>query len=211
MVGMPKRLVVLVSGEGTLLQAMIDGCERGTVPARIVAVGADRQGTGAAARAERAGIGTFVCRVGDYADRADWDRALTRTCADFLPDLIVSAGFGKLLGPCFTDEFAGRCINSHPALLPSFPGLHGARDALAYGVKITGCTVFLVDAGLDSGPVIAQTAVPVLAGDDEEILTERIKTSERALLTETVAAMLTSGWSVSGRAFRMGPKEEAAR
>jgi formyltetrahydrofolate-dependent phosphoribosylglycinamide formyltransferase len=203
---MPSRLVVLASGEGTLLQNLIDTCAAGSVPAKVVAVGADRHGTGAVQRAEKAGIETFICRLGDHQDRAEWDKALTQTCVGFRPDLVVSAGFMKLLGPLFLTEFAGRCINSHQALLPSFPGMHGVRDALAYGVKVTGCTVFLVDDGLDSGPVIAQAAVDVRDDDDEETLTERVKVRERALLAETIAGMLTSGWSVSGRHVRIGRK-----
>jgi len=201
---MRSRLVVLASGEGTLLQQLIDTCAAGPAGARIAAVGADRHSTRAVSRAEAAGIETFVCRVPDYQDRADWDKALAETCAGFGPDLIVSAGFMKLLGPRFLDEFSGRCVNSHPTLLPSFPGMHGVRDALAYGVKVTGCTVFLVDAGLDSGPVIAQEAVRVRDDDDEETLTERIKSVERALLAETVVAMLRNGWWVSGRTVRIG-------
>jgi len=200
---MRSRLLVLASGEGTLLQHLIDVCATGSVRAQIVAVGSDRDGTRAAGRAEAAGIETFVCRVGDYDGRADWDKALTEACAGYQPDLVVSAGFMKLFGPQFLDEFAGRCINSHPALLPSFPGMHGVRDALAYGVKVTGCTVFLVDSGLDSGPVVAQQAVPVHDDDDEETLTERIKSAERALLADTVAVMLTDGWSVTGRTVRL--------
>jgi phosphoribosylaminoimidazolecarboxamide formyltransferase/IMP cyclohydrolase len=201
---MRSRLLVLASGEGTLLQHLIDSCRTGSLRAQIVAVGSDRHGTRAASRAEAAGIATFVCRLGDYSDRADWDKALTEACAGYQPDLVVSAGFMKLFGPQFLDEFAGRCINSHPALLPSFPGMHAVRDALAYGVKVTGCTVFLVDSGLDSGPVVAQQAVQVRDDDDEETLTERIKSVERALLAETVAAMLTDGWSVTGRTVRLG-------
>jgi formyltetrahydrofolate-dependent phosphoribosylglycinamide formyltransferase len=201
---MPSRVVVLASGEGTLLQHMIDACAAGEIDAEIVAVGADRDGINAIRRAQAAKIETFVCRVADYQDRGDWDKALTQRCASLRPDLIVSAGFLKLFGPAFLAEFSGRCINSHPALLPSFPGLHGIRDALAYGVKVTGCTVFLVDSGLDSGPVVAQAAVPVHDGDDEEALTERVKVAERALLTETVAAMITRGWSVRGRLVTIG-------
>jgi phosphoribosylglycinamide formyltransferase 1 len=201
---MSSRLLVLASGEGTLLQHLIDACAAGSVGAQIVAVGADRHGTKAASRAEAAGIETFVCRVGNYPDRAGWDKALTEVCASYHPDLIVSAGFMKLLGPQFLAEFSGRCINSHPTLLPAFPGMHGVRDALAYGVKVTGCTVFLVDSGLDSGPVIAQRAVQVLDDDDEATLTERIKTAERQLLADTVGIMLTDGWSVSGRTVRLG-------
>src|SRR5712671_1231623 len=194
---MRSRLLVLASGEGTLLQHLIDACATGSVRAQIVAVGSDRDGTRAAGRAEAAGIETFVCRVGDYDGRADWDKALTEACAGYQPDLVVSAGFMKLFGPQFLDEFAGRCINSHPALLPSFPGMHGVRDALAYGVKVTGCTVLLVDEGVDAGPVLAQAAVPVHDDDDEATLHERIKVAERALLVDTVGRMAREGWSVS--------------
>jgi formyltetrahydrofolate-dependent phosphoribosylglycinamide formyltransferase len=208
---MRSRLVVLASGEGTLLQHLIDACRAGTLGAQIAAVGADRHGTRAASRAAAAGIPTFVCRVSDHAERSDWDKALTEMCAGFQPDLIVSAGFMKLFGPAFLDEFSGRCLNSHPALLPSFPGMHGVRDALAYGVKVTGCTVFLVDAGLDSGPVVAQQAVPVLDDDDEETLTERIKSAERVLLADTVGAMLAGGWSVTGRIVKLGSGESGAQ
>jgi formyltetrahydrofolate-dependent phosphoribosylglycinamide formyltransferase len=205
---MPYRLVVLASGVGTLLGQLIQACADGSIAAQIAAVGADRDGTGAIGRAQAAGIATFICRVRDYEDRISWDHALTRMCAGFEPDLIVSAGFLKLFGPRFLDEFAGKTINSHPALLPAFPGLHGVRDALAYGVKVTGCTVFFVDAGLDSGPVIAQAAVPVHADDDEETLTERVKAAERELLTQTVATMVDRGWTVSGRAVRFGDQPD---
>jgi len=201
---MPSRLVVLASGTGTLLQSLIDACAAGVVPGRIAAVGADRTGIPALRRAELAGIETFACRLRDYPDRDAWDAALTAACARYEPDLVVSAGFLKLFGPRFLREFSGRCINSHPALLPSFPGMHGVRDALGYGVKVTGCTIFLVDAGLDSGPVIAQRAVPVSDDDDEETLTERVKASERELLVGTVAAMLRHGWSVHGRRATLG-------
>lgn len=201
---MRSRLVVLVSGAGTLLQHLIDECAAGRIPADIAAVGADRDGTVALRRAQAAGLPTFVCRLGDYPDREQWDGALTQACAAYRPDLVVSAGFLKLFGDRFLAEFSGRCINTHPALLPSFPGLHGVRDALAYGVKITGCTVFLVDGGLDTGPVIAQQAVPVHADDDESSLHERIKQAERVLLARTVAEMVGQGWSVSGRTVHMG-------
>jgi formyltetrahydrofolate-dependent phosphoribosylglycinamide formyltransferase len=208
---MRSRLVVLASGAGTLLQHLINVCAADSAGPRVVAVGADRHGARALSRARAAGIETFVCRVPDYADRAAWDTALTQACAGFRPDLVISAGFMKLLGPRFLAEFSGRCINSHPALLPSFPGMHGVRDALAYGVKVTGCTVFLVDAGLDSGPVVAQEAVCVLDADDEETLTERIKSAERVLLANTVLAMLKHGWSVTGRTVRIGESEGSQR
>lgn len=208
---MAKRLVVLVSGTGTLLQSLIDAQAKtpsadpdGALGAQIVAVGADRDDIEALRRAKAAGIPTFVCRVSGYPDRRRWDEALTEACAGFQPDLIVSAGFRKLFGERFLAKFADRCVNSHPALLPAFPGLFGVRDALRYGVKVTGCTIFLVDHGLDSGPVIAQAAVPVLDDDDEDELLERVKTAERELLVGTVHAMMTRGWSVSGRKVRIG-------
>lgn len=202
-----SRLLVLASGEGTLLAHLIEACGADPDGPQIVAVGADRPDAKALTRADEAGIDTFVCRVADYPDRDAWDAALTEACASFHPDLIVSAGFMKLLGPAFLGRFGGRCINSHPALLPAFPGMHGVRDALAYGVKVTGCTVFLVDAGLDSGPVIAQQAVPVHTNDNEESLTERIKSAERVLLAKTARDMLSQGWSVTGRTVRIGRGE----
>jgi phosphoribosylglycinamide formyltransferase-1 len=201
---MPARLVVLVSGAGTNLQALIDASACEAYGARVVGVGADRPGIPGLARAERAGIPTFMHKLTDYPDRGAWDRALTESCAAFEPDLIVSAGFMKLVGGVFLDRFGGRFVNTHPALLPSFPGMHGPRDALAYGVKITGCTVFLVDAGIDAGPVVAQAAVPVFDADDEETLHERIKAVERGLLVDTVGRMVRDGWSVRGRKVRVG-------
>jgi phosphoribosylglycinamide formyltransferase-1 len=198
-------LVVLVSGAGTNLQALLDACASGSYGARVVAVGADRGDIAALARADAAGIATFTLRVPDFPSRPDWDRALTQACAGFEPDLIVLAGFMKLVGADFLDRFAGRVINTHPALLPSFPGMRGAGDALDYGVKVSGCTVFLVDAGTDSGPIIAQASVPVHDDDDEASLHERIKVAERALLVETVGRMVRDGWSVQGRKVRVGP------
>lgn len=201
---MQSRLVVLVSGTGTNLQALIDACADESFGARVVAVGADRDGIGALDRARAAGIPTFVRRVKDFTDRAAWDRALAADCAGYQPDLVVLAGFMKLVGAAFLSRFGGRLINTHPALLPSFPGMHGVRDALAHGVKLAGCTVFLVDAGTDSGPIVAQAAVPVHDDDDEESLHERIKVAERSLLVSTVGRMVQGGWSVQGRKVRIG-------
>ena len=157
---MRARLVVLVSGVGTNLQALIDACAGESYGAAVAAVGADRSGIEGLARAERVGIPTFTAQPGDYPTRAAWDRALADSVASFDPDLVVSAGFMKLVGPAFLDRFGGRFINTHPSLLPAFAGMHGVRDALDYGVKVTGCTVFMVDAGTHTGPVIAQAAVP---------------------------------------------------
>jgi phosphoribosylglycinamide formyltransferase 1 len=198
------RLVVLVSGAGTNLQALLDASAEPSFGAQVVAVGADRDGIAGLARAERAAIPTFIRRLADYPDRAGWDRALTDAVAGHRPDLVVSAGFMKLVGPAFLAAFGGRFINTHPALLPAFPGTHGVRDALAYGVKVTGCTVFMVDAGTDTGPVIAQAVVPVGDDDDVAVLHERIKVAERALLVDTVRAMARGGWSVQGRKVKVG-------
>jgi phosphoribosylglycinamide formyltransferase 1 len=202
---MQSRLVVLVSGAGTNLQALLDACASESYGARVVAVGADRDGIAALARAQAAGIATFTLRVRDFPAREDWDRALTVACAAFEPDLIILAGFMKLVGADFLAAFGGRVINTHPALLPSFPGMQGVKDALDYGVKVSGCTVFLVDEGTDSGPVIAQAAVPVHGDDDEAALHERIKVAERALLVDTVGRLARDGWSVQGRKVRIGP------
>jgi phosphoribosylglycinamide formyltransferase 1 len=201
---MRARLVVLVSGAGTNLQALLDACADPDYGAQVVAVGADRPGIAALDRAGQAGVPAFVHRVVDYPDRADWDRALTASCARAQPDLIVLAGFMKLVGKDFLAAFGGRVINTHPALLPAFPGMHGVRDALEHGVKLTGCTVFLVDAGTDTGPVLAQAAVPVLDDDDETTLHERVKVTERQLLVETVGRMVRDGWTVTGRKARIG-------
>ncbi|MEV1002031.1 phosphoribosylglycinamide formyltransferase [Nonomuraea sp. NPDC050202] len=196
------RLVVLVSGSGTNLQALLDASADPSYGARVVAVGADRDGIEGLARATRANVPTFVEKVGNYATRAEWDAAIAAKIASYEPDLVVSAGFMKILGTPTLDAFP--VLNTHPALLPSFPGAHGVRDALAHGVKVTGCTVMLADEGIDTGPIVAQEAVPVLPDDDEAVLHERIKTVERRLLVETVGRMVREGWTVSGRTVRIG-------
>ena len=195
---MPARIVVLISGTGTLLQALIEAVAGPAYGAEIVAVGSDRAEAAGLARAERAAIPTFVHPwVG--GSRSDWDRELTRLVGVYQPDLVVSAGFLKLVGADFLARFGGRMINTHPALLPSFPGMHGPRDALAYGVKITGASVFLVDSGVDTGVIIDQAAVPVADDDTVESLHERIKVAERDLLVATTHRLATRTWQVSGR------------
>jgi phosphoribosylglycinamide formyltransferase-1 len=191
--------VVLVSGTGTLLQALIDACAGPGYGAEIVAVGSDRPGIQGLERAVRANIPTFVESLQDHETRADWDQALTADVAAYEPDLVISAGFMKLVGPEFLARFEGRMINTHPALLPSFPGTHGPRDALAYGVKITGATVFLVDAGIDSGVILDQRAVPVAEDDTVETLHERIKVAERELLVRITHQLVTRSWRVADR------------
>ncbi len=200
----PARLVVLVSGSGTNLQALLDACADPAYGAQVVAVGADRDGIEGLARAERAGVPTFVTRVRDFGSRAAWDVALSEQVAVREPDLVVSAGFMKLLGEGFLTRFAGRVVNTHPALSPAFPGMHGPADALAYGVKVTGCTLFVVDAGVDTGQVVAQSAVPVEDDDSVESLHERIKVAERQMLVDSVGRMAREGFTVTGRSVRFG-------
>jgi phosphoribosylglycinamide formyltransferase-1 len=216
----PARIVVLVSGSGTLLQALLDAAAAGQreggrreggqreggqreggpdAAFTVAGVVADRPDAYGLQRARDAAVPTAIVRPGDFPDRATWDVAVTRAVEVFGPDLVVLAGFMRLLGPPFLQRFGGRTVNTHPALLPAFPGAHGVRDALAYGVKVTGCTVMLIDDGTDTGPVLAQEAVTVPDGDDEAALHERIKVVERRLLVDVVARMATGGWTVSGR------------
>ncbi|MFF2521954.1 phosphoribosylglycinamide formyltransferase [Streptomyces liangshanensis] len=202
--GRPARLVVLVSGSGTNLQALIDAIAADPTGfgARIVAVGADRDSIVGLERAERAGIPTFVCRVRDHGTRDAWDAALAEATAAHEPDLVVSAGFMKIVGKEFLARFGGRFVNTHPALLPSFPGAHGVRDALAHGVKVTGCTVHFVDEGVDEGPIIAQGVVEVRDedySDDGVALHERIKEVERRLLVDVVGRLARHGYRIEGR------------
>lgn len=183
----PLRVVVLVSGSGTTLQALLDAGAPEQTGYAVVAVGADRPGTGGEGRARERAIPTFVVRLADYPTRAEWDEALTREVGAHTPELVVSAGFMKVLGAHFLDRFP--TINTHPALLPSFPGTHGVRDALAHGVKVTGCTCHWVDGGVDTGPIIDQRAVRVEPGDSEDSLHERIKVAERVMLVDVVRAL----------------------
>jgi phosphoribosylglycinamide formyltransferase-1 len=195
---------VLVSGGGTNLQALLDASQDPSYGATVVAVGADRDGIEGLERAERAGVPSFVRKVGQFTSRSHWDNTLTDTVAAFEPDLIVLAGFMKLVGPEFLGRFAGRVVNTHPALCPSFPGTSGPADALAYGVKVTGATLFVVDEGVDTGPIIAQTVVPVEDDDDVASLHERIKVAERQMLVDTVGQMARDGFTITDRKVRLG-------
>lgn len=200
----PARLVVLVSGSGTNLQAVLDASANVAYGAQVVAVGADRDAIEGLDRARRLDIPTFVERVGDHPDRAAWDAAVAQTVSSYEPDLVVLAGFMKLVGPAFLAAHGGRTVNTHPALSPSFPGMHGPQDALEYGVKVTGATLFVVDAGVDTGVIVAQTVVPVEDDDTTESLHERIKVAERAMLVDSVGRMAREGYVVEGRRFRFG-------
>lgn len=199
----PARLVVLISGSGSNLQALLEATADPAYGAAVVAVGADRDGIAGLGHATAAGIPTFVDSVKSYPTRDDWDAALTEHVAAHRPDLVISAGFLKLVGKQFLDAFGDRYINTHNALLPAFPGIHGPRDALAYGVKVAGATLFFVDAGVDTGPIIAQTVVPVLDDDTEETLTERIKVAERAQLVDYVGKLVRDGWTIEDRKVRI--------
>ncbi|MDQ2795551.1 MAG: phosphoribosylglycinamide formyltransferase [Actinomycetota bacterium] len=195
----PGSVVVLVSGSGTLLQALVDASRDPAYGVRVAAVGADRDGIEGLARAERAGIPRFVCRVRDHPRRESWDAALTAAVAEYEPTLVVSAGFLKLVGPAFLARFGGRYVNSHNALLPSFPGIHGPRDALDYGVKVSGATLFVVDEGVDTGAIVGQVCVPVEDDDTVESLTDRIKAVERPQLVDLVGRMVREGYTVTQR------------
>ncbi|KUI24115.1 phosphoribosylglycinamide formyltransferase [Mycobacterium sp. IS-1742] len=198
----PARLVVLASGTGSLLASLLESAV-GDYPARVVAVGTDRK-CAALDIATDAEVPTYTVRLGDHPDRGAWDAAITAATAEHEPDLVVSAGFMKILGPQFLGRFPGRVVNTHPALLPAFPGAHAVADSLAYGVRVTGCTVHLVDAGMDTGPILAQESVAVRDGDDEATLHERIKVVERRLLVDVLAAMAQRGVTWTGRKATIG-------
>jgi phosphoribosylglycinamide formyltransferase 1 len=198
----PARVVVLASGTGSLLRSLLEATG-GDYPARIVAVGVDRD-CPALDIAAAGSVPTYTVRLRDYPDRDAWDEAITKATAAHEPDLIVSAGFMKILGPRFLSRFMGRILNTHPALLPAFPGAHAVSEALAYGVKVTGCSVHLVDAGTDTGPLLAQEPVPVHDDDDEATLHERIKVVERRLLVDVLAALATRGVTWTGRKATIG-------
>jgi phosphoribosylglycinamide formyltransferase-1 len=186
----PARLVVLASGAGTTLQAILDASRAPDSPARVVAVGTDRPDTVAQERAEAFGIPSWIVKVGDHPDRPAFDEAVAECIAQYEPDLVVLAGYMKVLGPSVVRRF--RIVNTHPSLLPAFPGGHAVRDALAYGVKVSGCTVHEVDEGVDTGPILAQAVVPVVPGDDEDSLRARIQASERVLYVKTIRDLCTN-------------------
>ena len=192
---MPARLVVLASGAGTTLQAILDASRAPDFPATVVAVGTDRAGTQAEQRAVAAGVPTWTVALGDFADRTAFDGAVAQRIADCEPDLVVLAGYMKVLGPSVVRRF--RIVNTHPSLLPAFPGAHAIREALAYGVKVSGCTVHEVDEGVDTGPILAQAAVPVVPGDDEASLRARIQATERVLYLQTIRELCRDPSEVS--------------
>lgn len=204
MTNRPARLVVLISGTGSIMTALTRAAgdpEFGATVAAVVTDNPDAPGLQSAADAR---IPTAVVALSDFPDRLTWDQALARTIGTFEPTLVVCAGFMKLLGEPTLTAFAGRVVNTHPALLPAFPGARAVQDALAAGVKITGCTVMIVDEGVDTGPILAQAAVPVRDDDTQATLHGRIKDVERDLVVSTVGTMVRSGWTVEGRKTTLG-------
>jgi len=183
----PARLVVLASGEGSTLQGLLDAARDPAYGAEVVAVGTDREPCKALDRAAAAGVPSFVVRLADFAQRTDFDDAVAKELAAHQPDLVVLAGYMKILGPSVVSRF--RMVNTHPALLPAYPGAHAVRDALADGATVTGATVHWVDEGVDTGPVIAQVEVAVEDGDDEDTLHARIKAVEGPLFVDTVGRL----------------------
>jgi phosphoribosylglycinamide formyltransferase 1 len=195
---------VLASGGGTNLQSLIDHWQKGTLrPAELVVVGANVPGCGALDRASQAGIPTFVLPHKSFATREEFDRALVAELRGRGVELVVLAGFMRVLTSVFLDTFPHRVVNIHPALLPAFPGIHAQKQALDYGVKLSGCTVHFVDAGTDTGPIIAQTAVPVLPDDDEASLGRRILAEEHRILPAVVQAVAAGRVKVEGRRVRV--------
>lgn len=197
---MPKGVVVLASGQGTLLQAILDS----PIRQHVISVGSDLPGCAALERAQAAGVPRFCVPLTPGNSRESWDEEFATTLRRVDPEWIVCAGFMRILGPQVLNVFPDRIINSHPALLPAFPGAHAVRDALAYGAKVTGTTVHLVDAGVDTGPIIAQQPVTVLADDDESSLHERIKEVERVLLVDVLQQVLTHGLKRENRRVIVG-------
>lgn len=197
---MEARVAVLVSGSGTNLKTLLDDQE---IRPHIALVLSDRPGVRALDRAREAGVEIAVIEPDGFPDRSDFDLAVLRLLEDRHIDALVSAGYMRLLGKPVLDVFGGRWLNIHPALLPSFPGMHGVRDALAYGVKVTGVTVFLVDEGVDTGPIVSQEVVEVFPGDDGDSLEERIHAAEHRQLPKAVRALIEGRLDVEGRHVRV--------
>ena len=193
------RVGVLVSGSGTNLQALLDAAAEPTYPAEVAVVLSNVPGVPALERARRRNVPTVVLPHAGFADRPAYDQALVEALAPYRCSVVCLAGFMRLLGPTFLRAFPSGVLNIHPALLPSFPGLHAHRQALEHGVKVTGCTVHLVDEGTDTGPIVVQAAVPVLDGDGEESLRARIQEQEHRLYPLTLRLLAEGRLRVEGR------------
>jgi formyltetrahydrofolate-dependent phosphoribosylglycinamide formyltransferase len=206
-----KRVAVLVSGHGSNLQALLDAAAEPGSGMVVVLVASDRPDAFGLERARRAGVDTAIVRPGDHPDRAAFDLALRDRVAAARPDVVCLAGFMRILGPAFVRAFPDRIVNTHPSLLPAFRGAHAVRDALDYGVRVTGCTVHLVDEEVDHGPVLFQAAVPVEPDDDEDRLHERIKAAEHRLLPLAVRLLAQGRVRVEGRRAQVAEPEELPR
>ena len=203
----PLRVGVLASGRGSNLQAILDACADPAFPARVVLVVADRERAQALERASRAGVRAVFLNPKDFGDRAGFDAALGALLEAARVELVCLAGFMRILGAGFVRSFAGRIMNIHPSLLPAFPGLAAQRQALDYGVKVSGVTVHFVDEGVDTGPIIVQAAVPVLPHDTEETLSARILVEEHRLYPEAVRLFALGRLSIAGRCVTVEPGE----
>ena len=199
-----RSIGVLISGRGSNLQSIIDAIASGRLDATIAVVVSNRAAAPGLQRARDAGIEAVHLSPRDYADRDAYDRALAGLLLARGIRLVCLAGFMRLIGRPLLDAFPHRILNIHPSLLPSFPGLDAQRQALAHGVRVTGATVHLVNAGLDEGPIVLQTAVPVLDQDTVESLSSRVLVEERRLYPEAIGLVLDAGWSVQGRRFVRG-------
>lgn len=196
---MPIQLTVLISGTGSNLKAIQAAIDRGACDARISAVIADRKQAQGLDFARERGLHTELVRPRDHDDREAWNAALTETVASFEPDVVVLAGFMRIVGPAFVQRFAGRILNVHPALLPAFPGTDGPAQALAAGVRLTGCTVHVVDEGVDTGPIVAQAVVRVLKGDTPQTLHGRIQAAEHRLFPHVIAGVARGAIALGDR------------
>lgn len=196
-------LGVLCSGRGTNLQSIMAAVDSGQIPAPVGVVLADKPDAKALERAEKAGIPHFCVDRKQYADKQAFEEALVEKLRAHGVTLVILAGFMRILSPYFVHEFPGRILNIHPSLLPSFGGAHAHRDVLAYGVKVSGCTIHFVDEGMDSGPIILQTAVPVLDDDDEDALAERVLEQEHKLYPRAISLLLHGKLKIEGRKVRI--------
>ncbi len=202
---MPVRVGVLVSGSGTNLQALLDAESSGALAGSVRVVISNKPGVMALERAAKHGVPSKVISHRDHASREDFDRALVDALRSYDVELVVLAGFMRIVTPVFLDAFPQRVINVHPSLLPAFPGVDAQAQALAYGARVTGCTVHLVDAGVDTGPILAQSAVPVLDDDTVETLRARILREEHRTLVAAVNAVATGRARLVGRRVTFGP------
>lgn len=207
---MPLNIAILASGSGSNAQAIIDKAAAGILDANVCCIICNRPGAGVIERAAKAGIACVVLDHKAYPDRESYDRAVVQHLQKYDARLVVLAGYMRLLSPVFLDAFSGRVINIHPALLPSFPGVHGGADALEYGVRISGCTVHFVEEKMDGGPVIIQAAVPVNPGEDVDDLMQRIHAMEHRIYPQAIQWLAQNRISVWGREVHVAPGSAVA-